>query len=294
MKQVITALSLVVVGCGSSSSTDSSPSAISDSVSIIKDGDNRYSVVCKDGSRESVTEADILTNNICPFRDLESEDGLIVPGGDLSISTTSNERDSKTIEIGKESWFKNSLISFKIKNEVPAKLGNVKVSDSRGKTWIYSKGSTVSFHHLAGPVTVQVSKTEYSSYHNIKASISDLKFKIIDTKSITMNSNKALDQKKIHTIGGTTTGIQISFLANINIFSNYESEKECTNITFKSSSGSVKVNNSERAKSINLRAPIEVLIDPLCISSRKPIPENDKKDFDLILSNFQVHKPSSN
>ena len=96
MKQVITALSLVVVGCGSSSSTDSSPSAISDSVSIIKDGDNRYSVVCKDGSRESVTEADILTNNICPFRDLESEDGLIVPGGDLSISTTSNERDSKT------------------------------------------------------------------------------------------------------------------------------------------------------------------------------------------------------
>ncbi|MFK7823620.1 MAG: hypothetical protein AB8G05_05660 [Oligoflexales bacterium] len=268
--------------------------SLPDSTSIVYDGDDRYSVVCSDGTRESVTEDDILSNNICPFLEHSRPDDLVVPGADVYLKAAYGDNPVSK-KLGDESWFNNSLVSFKMKVSAENWAYNpwIKILDGNGASWVYRGDEDVSFHSLVGPVSIHLDRNSghSSSNYDIAVQITDVSYKIPDTKSITLTENNAIKYRILQSIGGSTPGMHVSFQVKLDIFDNYECELACTQITFKSDDNKkISLNEGAKTKFIRLKSPIEVITDPLCMSSKKQEPENDKFDYKLELSKFQVHK----
>lgn len=161
------------------------------------------------------------------------------------------------------------------------------------------------YKRLTLPVKVYSNGTKIrvgSGYYEIKSKISLESIKYEITKYNPIKTQKfasiAADKnKEITTVAGDIPGTKLSFSASLKTYDNFAAGSDCMRVIIRSKSADGKdvdkelTASSPSASFVDVLAPVQYLVSPLCQTSRLAQPANKDTDFELNVSDIIVGDP---
>lgn len=284
MKLRLILATLLLSACGAPEASDSSETAaLGDAQRIDQRPDGKYDVLCRDGRREVVTAADLQQNNVCiPTGPTPGTVALQDRVYNLALSSV----DSKIEDLGKGLW--EGWLDFKVEASTDA----IGIVDGTGATFFVS--GQRNFTRMRMPVTfndVVSGSTGTVRITQIRAEVT--RVNDLPGQSLTgrLNMNAASPLTLVRTFAQDLTGVQITFRADARFFDNFDAGDRCGVLKIVGANRTELMTAAAAVRQFSLIGPVSIFSDVSCTSSRRALPQDPAKDFELSLSSITLGNP---